>query len=87
MEAVHSLYQIVYSSTSRHPLVDDGLERIRDKIDVEVGEFFLLGNDSENIAGTVFLISFFIGNVIVEILLQIEMSNVNYKRFVLCGGQ
>ncbi len=59
MEAVHRLYQLVYSSASRHPLVDDGLERVRDKVDVEVGEFFLLGNDSENIAGTVFLISFF----------------------------
>jgi hypothetical protein len=58
MEAVHRLYQLVYSFTSRNPLVDDGLERIRDKVDVEVGEFFLLGNDSEHIAGTVFLISF-----------------------------
>jgi hypothetical protein len=57
MEAVDRLYQLVYSSSSRHPLVDNGLERVRDKVDFEVGEFFLLGNDSENIAGTVFLIS------------------------------
>ena len=49
MEAVHRLHELMYLSPSCDPLVNDGLEWVRDEDDVKVGEFFLLGDDFENL--------------------------------------